>query len=146
MANLGIETAIGISFILGLILPLVGLGGVISLVIMGFVATYLTKPELTSAKVGGIATGVFCIFFFFYGFLTPPTVPYVLPNPLSLGVVVAFSGILNLIFSLIVSLVIYGGFGLIGGYLAVKFFMEKKEKKTEIKQKYTKPRRSLKRA
>jgi hypothetical protein len=146
MANLGIETAIGISFILGLILPLVGLGGVISLVIMGFVATYLTKPEQTSAKVGGIATGVFCIFFFFYGFLTPPTVPYVLPNPLSLGVVVAFSGILNLIFSLIVSLVIYGGFGLIGGYLAVKFFMEKKEKKTEIKQKYTKPRRSLKRA
>lgn len=146
MANSGIETAIGISFILGLILPLVGLGGVISLVIMGFVATYLTKPEQTSAKVGGIATGVFCIFFFFYGFLTPPTVPYVLPNPLSLGVVVAFSGILNLIFSLIVSLVIYGGFGLIGGYLAVKFFMEKKEKKTEIKQKYTKPRRSLKRA
>ena len=145
MANLGIETAIGISFILGLILPLVGLGGVISLVIMGFVATYLTKPEETSAKVGGIATVVFCVFFFFYGFLTPPSVPYVLPNPLSLGVVVAFSGILNLIFSLIVSLIIYGGFGLIGGYLAVKFFMEKKEKKTEIKQN-TKPRRSLKRA
>ena len=146
MGNLGIETAIGISFILGLILPLVGLGGVISLVIMGFMATYLTKPEQTSARVGGIATGVFCLFFFFYSFLTPPTVPYVLPNPLTLGVLVAFSGILNLIFSLIVSLIIYGGFGLIGGYLAVKFFMEKKEKKTEIKQKYTKPRRSLKRA
>lgn len=144
MANFSIETAIGISFILGLILPLVGLGGVISLVIMGFVATYITKLEQTSAKVGGIATGVFCVFFFFFGFLTPPTVPYVLPNPLSLGVVVAFSGILNLIFSLIVSLVIYGAFGLLGGYLAVKFFMEKKEKKTEIKQ--TPPRRILKRA
>lgn len=144
MANFSIETAIGISFILGLILPLVGLGGVISLVIMGFVATYITKPEQTSAKVGGIATGVFCVFFFFFGFLTPPTVPYVLPNPLSLGVVVAFSGILNLIFSLIVSLVIYGAFGLLGGYLAVKFFMEKKEKKTEIKQ--TQPRRILKKA
>jgi len=144
MANFSIETAIGISFILGLILPLVGLGGVISLVIMGFVATYITKPEQTSAKVGGIATGVFCVFFFFFGFLTPPTVPYVLPNPLSLGVVVAFSGILNLIFSLIVSLVIYGAFGLLGGYLAVKFFMEKKENKTEIKQ--TQPRRILKRA
>lgn len=144
MANFSIETAIGISFILGLILPLVGLGGVISLVIMGFVATYITKLEQTSAKVGGIATGVFCVFFFFFGFLTPPTVPYVLPNPLSLGVVVAFSGILNLIFSLIVSLVIYGAFGLLGGYLAVKFFMEKKEKKTEIKQ--TQPRRTLKRA
>ena len=145
MGNLGIETAIGISFILGLILPLVGLGGVISLVIMGFMATYLTKPEQTSARVGGIATGVFCLFFFFYSFLTPPTVPYVLPNPLTLGVLVAFSGILNLIFSLIVSLIIYGGFGLLGGYLAVRFFMEKKEKKHEIRQ--NKPqRRTLKRA
>jgi len=145
MGNLGIETAIGISFILGLILPLVGLGGVISLVIMGFMATYLTKPEQTSARVGGIATGVFCLFFFFYSFLTPPTVPYVLPNPLTLGVLVAFSGILNLIFSLIVSLIIYGGFGLLGGYLAVRFFMEKKEKKHEIR--LSKPqRRTLKRA
>ena len=145
MGNLGIETAIGISFILGLILPLVGLGGVISLVIMGFMATYLTKPEQTSARVGGIATGVFCLFFFFYSFLTPPTVPYVLPNPLTLGVLVAFSGILNLIFSLIVSLIIYGGFGLLVGYLAVRFFMEKKEKKHEIR--LSKPqRRTLKRA
>ena len=145
MGNLGIETAIGISFILGLILPLVGLGGVISLVIMGFMATYLTKPEQTSARVGGIATGVFCLFFFFYSFLTPPTVPYVLPNPLTLGVLVAFSGILNLIFSLIVSLIIYGGFGLLGGYLAVRFFMEKKGKKHEIRQSKAQ-RRTLKRA
>ncbi len=144
MADLGIETAIGISFILGLILPLVGLGGVISLVIMGFTATYLTKPEQTSARVGGIATGVFCVFFFFYTFLTGPTVPYVLPNPLTLGVLVAFSGIFNLVLSLIISLIIYGGFGLLGGYLAVKFFMEKKEKKPEFQQ--TRPRRSLKRA
>jgi len=145
MANLGIETAIGISFILGLILPLIGLGGVISLVIMGFVATYLTKPEQTSATVGGIATAVFCVFFFFYTFLTPPTLPYVLPNPLTLGVLVAFSGILNLIFSLIISLIIYGIFGLLGGYLAVRFFMEKQEKKPEMRQSKP-PRRTLKRA
>ncbi len=59
--------------------------------------------------------------------------PYVLPNPLTLGVVVAFSGILNLIFSLIVSLIIYGVFGLLGGYIAVRFFLEKKKKKTEFK-------------
>ncbi len=144
MPNFNIETAIIISFILGIILPLVGIGGVISLIIMGFVATYLTKPEDTSYKVGGIATGIFCIFFFFFGFITPPTLPYVLPNPLSLGVLVAFSGILNLIFSLIVSLIIYGGFGLLGGFLATRFFMEKNEKKPEVKP--SQPRRTLKRA
>jgi len=144
MDKFNIEIAILISFILGLILPLVGLGGVFSLVVMGFVATYLTRPEYTSAKVGAIATGVFCLFFFFFGFLTPPTLPYVLPNPLSLGFIITFSGIFNLILSLIVSLIIYGGFGLLGGYLAVKFFIEKKEKITEIRPK--KPRRTLKRA
>jgi hypothetical protein len=144
MPNFNIETAIIISFILGIILPLVGIGGVISLIIMGFIATYLTRPEDTSYKVGGIATGIFCIFFFFFGFITPPTLPYVLPNPLSLGVLVAFSGILNLILSLIVSLIIYGGFGLLGGFLAVRFFMEKKEKKQEFKP--SQPRRTLKRA
>ena len=144
MPNFNIETAIIISFILGIILPLVGIGGVISLIIMGFVATYLTRPESTSYRVGGIATGIFCIFFFFFGFITPPTLPYVLPNPLTLGVLVAFSGILNLIFSLIVSLIIYGGFGLLGGFLAERFFMEKKEKKQEFKP--NQPRRTLKRA
>ncbi len=144
MPNFNIETAIIISFILGIILPLVGIGGVISLIIMGFVATYLTRPEDTSIKVGGIATSIFSIFFFFFGFITPPTLPYVLPNPLSLGVLVAFSGILNLIFSLIVSLIIYGGFGLLGGFFAARFFMEKKEKKQEFKP--SPPRRTLKRA
>jgi hypothetical protein len=143
MANFSIESAIIISFIIGLILPHVGIGGIFSLVVMGFIATYLTKPEQTSAKVGAIATGVFCIFFFFFGFLTPPTLPYVLPNPLTLGLLVPISGIFTLILGLIVSLIIYGGFGFLGGYLAVKFFMERKETKTEIRP--SKPQRSLKR-
>lgn len=144
MARYSIETAIFISFIVGLLLPLVGLGGIFSLVVMGFIATYLTNPENTSYKVGGIATAIFSVFFFFFGFITPPTIPYVLPNPLTLGIGVAFSGLLNLFLSLIVSVIIYGVFGLIGGYLAVKFFLEKKEKKTEIRP--TKQHRTLKRS
>ena len=144
MANFSIETSIVISFILGLILPLVGLGGVFSIFVMGFVATYLTKPEQTSAKVGGIATSVFSVFFFFYGFLTAPTLPYVLPSPLTLGLLVPLSGLFNLVFGLIVSLVIYGGIGLFGGYVAWEFFMEKKEKKTEFQP--SKPKRTLKRS
>ena len=144
MAKFNVETAIVISFVLGLILPLIGIGGVVSLFIMGFVATYLTRPEYTSARIGGIATGVFCVFFFFFGFITPPTLPYVLPNPLTLGILIPLSGIFNLILSLIVSLIIYGGFGLLGGYVAVRFFIEKKEKKTKILP--SQPHRTLKRA
>ena len=146
MERINIEIAIGISFILGLILPLVGLGGVFSLVVMGFVATFLTKEEITSAKVGAIATGIFCIFFFFYAFLTGPTLPYVLPNPLTLGVFVALGGVFNLILSLIVSLIIYGVFGLLGGYIAIKLFVQEKERKKKSKIPSNTTRRTLKRA
>ena len=144
MQKINIEIAIGISFVLGLILPLVGLGGVFSLFVMGFVATFLTKEEITSSKIGAIATGIFCIIFFFYGFLTPPTLPYVLPNPLTLGIFVALSGVLNLILSLIVSLIIYCAFGLLGGYIAMKFFIQERKKKSKIPSRP--PRRTLKRA
>ena len=65
MPNYDIETAIIISFILGIILPMVGIGGITSLIIMGFAATYLTRSEITSYKVEGIATGIFSIFFSF---------------------------------------------------------------------------------
>jgi len=144
MANFSIETSIVISFILGLILPLVHLGGVISIFVMGFAATYLTKTEQTNAKIGGIAAAVFGVFFFFVGFLTPPTLPYTLPSPLTLGLSIPLSGLFNLILGLIVSIVIYGGIGMLGGYIALKFFMEKKEKKTEFQPK--KPQRTLKRS
>ncbi len=46
MEKFNIEISIVISFILGLILPLIGLGGVLSLFVMGFVATYLTKARI----------------------------------------------------------------------------------------------------
>jgi hypothetical protein len=146
MQKINIEIAIGISFLLGLILPLIGLGGVFSLFVMGFVATFLTKEEITSAKVGAIATGIFCIIFFFYGFLTPPTLPYILPNPLTLGILVALSGVFNLVLSLIASLIIYCGFGLLGGYIAMKFFIQEKEKKKKSKIPSRPQRRTLKRA
>jgi hypothetical protein len=146
MERVNIEIAIGISFILGLILPLIGLGGVFSIVVMGFVATFLTNEEITSAKVGAIAAGIFGAFFFFYAFLTGPTLPYVLPNPLTLGIFVALGGVFNLILSLIVILIIYGAFGLLGGYIAIKFFVQEKEPKNKPKIPSNPPRRTLKRS
>lgn len=144
MANFSIETAILISFILGLVLPVIHLGGVISIFIMGFAATYLTKTENTSATVGAIAAIIFGVFFFFFGFITPPTLPYTLPSPLTLGILVPLTGLFYLLLGLIVSVVIYGAIGLLGGYIALKFFKEKKEKKTEFEPK--RPQRTLKRS
>lgn len=143
MANFSVETAIIISFVIGLVLPVIHLGGVISIFVMGFAATYLTKPEKTSAMIGGIAAIIFGVFFFFFGFLTPPTLPYTLPSPLTLGILVPLTGLFYLVLGLIVSIVIYGAIGMLGGYIALKFFMEKKEKKTEFQPK--KPQRTLKR-
>jgi len=147
MANFGVETAIIISFILGLALPIIHLGGVISIFIMGFAATYLTKNENTSATVGAIAAIIFGVFFFFYGFITPPTLPYTLPSPLTLGILVPLTGLFYLIMGLIITVVIYGAIGLLGGYIAMKFFKEKKEKKTEFEPKRPqRPQRTLKRS
>lgn len=144
MANFSVETAIVISFILGLALPVIHLGGVFSIFIMGFAATYLTKTENTSAMVGGIAAIVFGVFFFFFGFLTGPTLPYTLPSPLALGILVPLTGLFYLLMGLIVSIIIYGVIGMLGGYIALKFFKEKKEKKTEFEPR--KPQRTLKRS
>ena len=146
MEKINIEIAIIVSLILGLVLPLIGLGGVFSIVVMGFVATFLTKEEITSAKIGALAAGIFGTFFFFFAFITTPTLPYILPNPLSLGILVAFSGILNLILSLVVTLIIYGGFGFLGGYIAMRFFIQEQEKEKKSKIPTNRPRRTLKRA
>jgi hypothetical protein len=144
MVNFSVETAIIVSFILGLALPVINLGGVISIFIMGFAATYLTKTEDTSAIVGGIAAIVFGVVFFFVGFLTGPTLPYTLPSPLALGVLVPLTGLFYLLLGLIVTIVIYGAIGLLGGYIAFKFFKEKREKKSEFEPR--RPQRTLKRS
>lgn len=144
MANFSVETAIITSFILGLILPVIHLGGVISIFIMGFAATYLTRSENTSAMVGGIAAIVFGVFFFFFGFITGPILPYTLPSPLALGILVPLTGLFYLLMGLIMSIIIYGAFGMLGGYIAMKFFKEKKEKRTEFQPK--RPQRTLKRS
>ncbi len=142
MAKFSIEVAIAISFVVGLILPYLGLG-IFSIIIMGFLATYLTDPQKSSYMVGGLATGLFGFVFFIYSFFTGPTLPYVLPSALNLGLMVALGGYFNLLLTLLVTLLIYGVFGLLGGYIAAEFFLGKKEKVKEIK--HTTQRRTLKR-
>ena len=69
-----------------------------------------------------------------------------LPNPLTLGIFVALSGVFNLILSLISSLIIYCAFGLLGGYIAMKFFIQERGKKKKSKIPSQTSRRTLKRA
>jgi hypothetical protein len=55
MPNFSMEMAILTSMILGLIMAFFNVGGVFALVIVGFVAVFLTKDEDASYKVGALA-------------------------------------------------------------------------------------------
>jgi hypothetical protein len=125
MANYSMRTAVLISIIIGVILPYIGIGGIFNLIIMGFIATYLTAPEESSYKVGGIATGILGILLSLLSFFTPPELPYELPSPLTLGLGVALSGIIYLIVGIILSVAIFVAMGLIGGFIADKLFGKK---------------------
>ena len=89
MPKYSIEVAIIISIVIYLILAFIGIKGIIQIIIMGFVATYLTEPEKSSYRIGAVAAGIIGTLFAFYSFFTGPDLPYQLPNPLQLGLGVA---------------------------------------------------------
>ena len=122
MPNISMEMAILTSIILGLILAFFNIGGIFALVLVGFVAVYLTPDEEANYKVGALATALLCLLYFVVCLFTPPVLPYQLPNAVVIGVGYAFDGIFTLIMGLIVSLIIYSLMGAIGGYFADKLF------------------------
>jgi Na+-transporting methylmalonyl-CoA/oxaloacetate decarboxylase gamma subunit len=146
MPNFDVEIAVLISIILGLILAFLNIGGIFALILVGFVATYLTKPEIADYKVGALAAALLSFLYFIFNFFSPPQLPYQLPSPLVLGLGYAIEGIFTLIVGLFLSLLIYGVMGAIGGYIAEKFFKPEKKakppKKKKLKQKLKgKPKR-----
>lgn len=122
MPKISLEMAILTSIILGLILAFFNVGGIFALVLVGFVAVYLTPDEEASYKVGALATGLLCLLYFVVCLFTPPVLPYQLPSAVVIGVGYALDGIFTLILGLIVSLIIYCLMGAIGGYFADKLF------------------------
>ncbi len=123
-----------------------------SLVIMGFIATYLTVENQRSYKVGGIAGGVLGIILFVFSFFTPPELPYNLPNVLDFGISLAVGGLFTLILGFIVSIIVCYALGSLGGYIAMKMLKnETKPKKYDTynnrpinkPKRPKKPRRSL---
>jgi hypothetical protein len=144
MPKYSIEAAIIISIVVYLILAFIGIKGIIQIVIMGFVATYLTEPEKTSYKIGAIAAGILGTLFAFYSFFTGPDLPYQLPNALQLGLGVAADSFFTIIMGIIISIGIYVALGAIGGYIAEIFISDKKPKRPK-KQVPKKHRRDLNR-
>lgn len=134
MPKYSIEAAIIISIVVYLILALIGIRGIIQIIIMGFVATYLTEPEKSSYKIGAVAAGILGTLFAFYSFFTGPDLPYQLPNSLQLGLGVAADSFFTIIMALIISIGIYVALGAIGGYIAEIFISDKKPKKQAPKK------------
>jgi Na+-transporting methylmalonyl-CoA/oxaloacetate decarboxylase gamma subunit len=138
MPNFDVEIAILISISLGLVLAFLNIGGIFALILVGFVATYLTTPEYADYKVGALSAALLSFIYFIYNFFAPPQLPYQLPSPLVLGLGYAIEGIFTLMVGLILSLLIYGFMGAIGGYIAQKLFKPEKETKPPKKKKLKK--------
>lgn len=122
MPNFDVELAVLTGIILGLIMAFLNIGGIFALVLVGFVAVFLTNDDEASYKIGVIAAGSLYVIYFATGLFVSPDIPYQLPSPLVIGVGYAFEGLFTLILGLIVGVVIYGLLGGIGGYFADKLF------------------------
>lgn len=130
MAKFSMEMAILTSMILGLIMAFFNFGGIYALVIVGFVAVFLTPDEEASYKIGALAAGLLGFLYFVVSFFTSPDLPYQLPNAVVIGVGYTFDGIFTLFLGMVVTLLIYGLMGAIGGYFADKLFKSQDKPKS----------------
>lgn len=154
MPNFDVELAILTSIIMGFILAFFNIGGIFALVLVGFVAVFLTNDDEANYKIGAMAAGALYLIYFVIGLFISPSLPYQLPSPLVIGVSYAFEGLFTLILGLIVGLIIYGLLGAIGGYFADKLFKpqdkpkrpkQDQRKKKIIKRKSKPQKRTLQR-
>lgn len=142
MAGFSRETAIIISIMLGLIiLPFLGIKGLFAIVIIGFIANYLTVDSQRGYKIGAIAGCIIGLIVFMYGFFVSPVLPD-LPTLSSAKMTkLELGGLYTLIMGFFVLVIACTGFGTIGGALAQKLFKKKTE--TENHKKRDKPQKSL---
>ena len=130
MAGFGRGAAILISIIIGIIiLPFLGIKGLFSIVIIGFIANYLTVHSQRSYKVGGVAGGIIGFIVFIYGFFVSPTLPD-LPHISSHKMIsLELGGSFTLILGFVILVVTCTAFGVIGGAIVQKVFKKKSETK-----------------
>lgn len=154
MPNFDVELAVFSSIILGLILAFLNIGGIFAMVLVGFLAVFLTNEEEANYKIGAIAAVALYLIYFVISTFTSPNIPYQLPSPLVIGLGYAFEGLLILILGFFAGLLIYGLMGAVGGYFADKLFKpqdkpkrpkSQKRRKKIVKRKSKPQRRTLQR-
>lgn len=154
MLNFDVELAVFSSIILGLILAFLNIGGILAMVLVGFVAVFLTKDEEANYKIGAMAAAALYLIYFVISTFTSPNIPYQLPSPLVIGLGYAFEGLFTIILGFFVGLLIYGLMGAIGGYFTDKLFKAQdkpkkpkaqKRRKKIVKRKSKPQRRTLQR-
>lgn len=111
-----------ISVVIGsILLYLLGISGIFSLIIMGFIATYLTNESQRSYNVGGIAGAFLGVVLFAFSFLTPPDLPY----NLDFSINFLIGGFFTLGLGFVVLLLACFIFGSLGGLIAVKILKKR---------------------
>lgn len=142
MAGFSRETAIIISIMVGLIiLPFLGIKGLFAIVVIGFIANYLTVDSQRSYKIGAIAGCIIGLIVFIYGFFVSPVLPDIPTLSSSKMTKLEIGGLYTLIMGFFVLLIACTGFGTIGGAMAQRLFKKKTE--TENYKKRDKPQKSL---
>ncbi len=113
MVKHSMRAAVLISVLVGTIL-LYFLDAIIALILTGFVATHLIKPEKRDYKVGGIAAGMLGILIFIYGFFIPLPFHFSFSDAPNASMMTLISGfIIVCVFCIIM--------GSVGGFIRKKF-------------------------
>lgn len=134
--------AILVSVMIGLIiLPLLGIKGLFAIVIIGFIANYLTVDKQRSYLIGAIAGGIIGLIVFICGFFASPVLPDIQSLPSSKMFKLQMQGLFTLTMGFFLSVIVCTGFGAIGGTVVQKIFKKKDE--NEKYEKRNKPQRSF---
>ena len=142
MAGFGRGAAILISIMVGLIiLPLLGIKGLFAIVIIGFIANYLTVNNQRGYLIGAIAGGAIGLIVFICGFFVSPVLPDLPTLSSSKMIKLELWGLSTLLIGFFVLIVTCTGLGAIGGAVVQKIFTKKSE--TEKYKKRDTPQRSF---
>ncbi|MEN6553927.1 MAG: hypothetical protein ABFC34_13695 [Methanobacterium sp.] len=142
MAGFGRGAAILISIMVGLIiLPLLGIKGLFAIVIIGFIANYLTVNNQRGYLIGAIAGGAIGLIVFICGFFVSPVLPDLPTLSSSKMIKLELWGLSTLLIGFFVLIVTCTGLGAIGGAIVQKIFTKKSE--TEKYKKRDKPQRNF---
>ena len=130
MVSFDRRTAILISVMVGIIiLPFIGIKGLFSIIVIGFIANYLTVDKQRNYIIGAAAGCIIGIIVFLFGFLATPTLPDIPSISTSKLISLELQGLFTLVLGFFALVISCTSFGAVGGAIVQKLF--KKESSTE---------------